>query len=81
MPILVPSKKMDIMNGSIFAALWWQSAVSDKAHQITHSECHLNNISPEILVPIAPPFAIYLVLLIAGPSLQQCGPSLEQLLS
>lgn len=44
------------MEASIFAALWWQSAVSDKAHQTTHSECHLNNSSAEILVPIAPPF-------------------------
>lgn len=49
---------MDNIKASIFAALWWQSAVSDQAHQITHS--HLNNISPEILVPIASLFYLYL---------------------
>lgn len=53
---------MDNKKDSIFAALWWQSAVSDKAHQITHSECHLSNFSLEIAVPRASPFAIYLLL-------------------
>lgn len=74
---------MDNIKASTFAALWWQSAVSDQAHQITHSQCHLNikdNISPEILVPIASPFAIYSVLFFLA-SLQHFGIPLEQLWS